>query len=191
MQYLLKGWYQHGNRLCVKWAHRSPVMEILFTSLKYEWMKFREKTILVVNLTKVSLEFILKWLFLNWYLLTTIKRTPCAMIKCWRLLFFQPYRSGYCKIHRPHHCWDLRARPHPRGVYGTKPSNDRDPFLEFGGTMSYPLLPLLPDPLWFGVVVPFMLHSHIHEYCHVQNGHRMFITIEHIKNIGISKFENT
>ena len=32
----------------------------------------------------------------------------------------------------------------------------------------------------------FMLRSQIHEYRHV-----MFITIEHIKNIGISKFENT
>ena len=36
-----------------------------------------------------------------------------------------------------------------------------------------------------------MLHSHIHEYGHVRNGHIMFITIEHIKNIGISEFENT
>ena len=36
-----------------------------------------------------------------------------------------------------------------------------------------------------------LLHSHIHEYGHVQNGHIMFITIEHIKNIGISEFENT
>ena len=36
-----------------------------------------------------------------------------------------------------------------------------------------------------------LLHSHIHEYGHVRNGHIMFITIEHIMNIGISKFENT
>ena len=36
-----------------------------------------------------------------------------------------------------------------------------------------------------------LLHSHIHEYGHVRNRHIMFITIEHIKNIGISKFENT
>ena len=28
-------------------------------------------------------------------------------------------------------------------------------------------------------------------YSHVRNRHKMFITIEHIKNIGISKFENT
>ena len=39
-----------------------------------------------------------------------------------------------------------------------------------------------------------LLRSQIHEYGHVRNGwngHRMFITIEYIKNIGISKFENT
>ena len=36
-----------------------------------------------------------------------------------------------------------------------------------------------------------MLRSHIHEYGHVRNRHIMFITIEHIKNIGISIFENT
>ena len=36
-----------------------------------------------------------------------------------------------------------------------------------------------------------MLHSHIHEYVLVRNRHIMFITIEHIENIGISKFENT
>ena len=36
-----------------------------------------------------------------------------------------------------------------------------------------------------------VLHSHIHEYGHVRNKHRMFITIVHIKNIGISEFENT
>ena len=30
-----------------------------------------------------------------------------------------------------------------------------------------------------------------HEYGHVRNRHVMFITIEHIKNIGISEFENT
>ena len=39
-----------------------------------------------------------------------------------------------------------------------------------------------------------LLRSHIHEYGHVRNGwngHRMLITIEHIKNIGISEFENT
>ena len=36
-----------------------------------------------------------------------------------------------------------------------------------------------------------LLRSHIHEYGHVQNRHVMFITIEHIKNIGISEFENT
>ena len=36
-----------------------------------------------------------------------------------------------------------------------------------------------------------MLHSHIHEYGHERNGHIMFITIEHIKNIGMSKFGNT
>ena len=37
----------------------------------------------------------------------------------------------------------------------------------------------------------YVLHSHIHEYGHVRNGHRMFIMIERIKNIEISKFENT
>ena len=36
-----------------------------------------------------------------------------------------------------------------------------------------------------------MLHSHLHEYGHMRNRHIMFITIEHIKNIGISEFENT
>ena len=36
-----------------------------------------------------------------------------------------------------------------------------------------------------------MLRSHIHEYGHVQNRHVMFITIDYIKNIGISEFENT
>ena len=36
-----------------------------------------------------------------------------------------------------------------------------------------------------------LLRSHIHEYGHVRNRHVMFITIEHIKNIGISEFENT
>ena len=35
-----------------------------------------------------------------------------------------------------------------------------------------------------------MYHRQIHKYGHVRNGHIMFITIEHIKNIGISKFEN-
>ena len=38
---------------------------------------------------------------------------------------------------------------------------------------------------------PEMLHSHMHEYGHVRNRHIMFITIEHIKYIGIAKFENT
>ena len=37
----------------------------------------------------------------------------------------------------------------------------------------------------------YVFHSHIYEYGHVRNRHIMFITIEHIKNIGISKFENT
>ena len=36
-----------------------------------------------------------------------------------------------------------------------------------------------------------VLRSHIHEYGHVRNRHVMFINIEHIKNIGISAFENT
>ena len=36
-----------------------------------------------------------------------------------------------------------------------------------------------------------LLHRYLHEYGHVRNRHIMFITIEHIKNIGISKFENT
>ena len=37
-----------------------------------------------------------------------------------------------------------------------------------------------------------LLHSHIHEYGHAQNEWNiMLITIEHIKNIGIPKFENT
>ena len=36
-----------------------------------------------------------------------------------------------------------------------------------------------------------MLRSHIHEYGHVRNRHVMFITTEHIKNIGISAFEKT
>ena len=31
----------------------------------------------------------------------------------------------------------------------------------------------------------------IHNERHVRNRHIMFITLEHIKNIGISKFENT
>ena len=33
--------------------------------------------------------------------------------------------------------------------------------------------------------------SHVHDYGHGRNGHIMFITIKHIKNIRISKFENT
>ena len=36
-----------------------------------------------------------------------------------------------------------------------------------------------------------VFHSHLHEYGYVRNKHIMFMTIEHIKNIGISKFENT
>ena len=36
-----------------------------------------------------------------------------------------------------------------------------------------------------------LLRSHTHKYGHVRNKHIMFITIEYIKNIGISKFENT
>ena len=39
-----------------------------------------------------------------------------------------------------------------------------------------------------------LLHSHLHEYGHVRNrwnGHRMLITIEHIKNIGIRKHITT
>ena len=39
-------------------------------------------------------------------------------------------------------------------------------------------------------VTLLLLHSHIPKYGHVQNGHIMFIKIEHIKNIGISEFGN-
>ena len=40
----------------------------------------------------------------------------------------------------------------------------------------------------FVSVVPLF---HNHNWRHVRNSYIMFITIEHIKNIGISKFENT
>ena len=69
------------------------------------------------------------------------------------LLFFNKNR---CRIHRLHLCRGVRPPPHNECPgYDTKQSDGEVPAeLELWGMRSTPSLPLLPGPLWPGVVVP-------------------------------------
>ena len=60
-----------------------------------------------------------------------------------------------CRIHRLHLCKGARPRPNECPVYDTKQSDGEVPaVLELWGMQSTPSLPLLPGPLWPGVVAP-------------------------------------
>ena len=75
-----------------------------------------------------------------------------------------------CRIHQLHLCREVR--PHPTNKcpgYYTKPSDGKAPVLELWGMGSTPSLPLLPGPLWPGVVVPYRVLSmgHIELFNHL------------------------
>ena len=60
-----------------------------------------------------------------------------------------------CRIHRLHLCRGVRPPSHECPGYDTKQSDGKVPVvLELWGMRSTPSLPLLPDPLWPGVVAP-------------------------------------
>ena len=60
-----------------------------------------------------------------------------------------------CRIHRLLLCRGVRSPPHECPGYDTKQSDGEVPaMLELWGMRSTPSLPLLPGPLWPGVVAP-------------------------------------
>ena len=60
-----------------------------------------------------------------------------------------------CKIHRLHLCRGIKLHPNECSAYDTKQSNGEDPvMLELWGMQSTPSLPLLPGPLWPGMIAP-------------------------------------
>ena len=68
-------------------------------------------------------------------------------------IHIRPVSWGY-NIHRLHLCWGVR--PHPVNEfpgYNIKISDGEDPALKIWGMWSIPPLPLLPGPLWPGMVV--------------------------------------
>ena len=88
-------------------------------------------------------------------------------IKCVCKISFSKYRKftllnlhlncpvGWgCRIHRLHLCWGVRP-PNEYPGYDTKQSDGKVPvMLELWGMQSTPSLPLLPGPLWSGMVSP-------------------------------------
>ena len=61
--------------------------------------------------------------------------------------------SWGCRIHRLHHCRGVRPPPNECLRYNTKQSDGEVPvMLELRGMQSTPSLPLLPGPLWSGVI---------------------------------------
>ena len=67
-----------------------------------------------------------------------------------------PSRLGEgCRIHLLLLCWGVRPPPNEYPRYDTKQSDSEVPvMLELWGMQSTPSLPLLPGPLWPGVVAP-------------------------------------
>ena len=60
-----------------------------------------------------------------------------------------------CRIHRLHLCRGVKFPPSPTSVLDMTQNNGDVPvILELWGMQSTPLLPLLPGPLWLGVVAP-------------------------------------
>ena len=60
-----------------------------------------------------------------------------------------------CKIHRLHLCRGVKLPPHESPRYNFKPSDsEASGMLELWGMWSTPSLPLLPGPLWPGMVAP-------------------------------------
>ena len=63
--------------------------------------------------------------------------------------------SWGCRIHWLHLCRGVRPPPNECPIYDTKQSDGEVPaVLELWGMRSTPSLPLLPGPLWPGVVAP-------------------------------------
>ena len=60
-----------------------------------------------------------------------------------------------CGIHRLHFCRGVRPRPNECPRYNIKQSDGEVPvMLDLWGMRSTPSLPLLPGPLWSGMVAP-------------------------------------
>ena len=60
-----------------------------------------------------------------------------------------------CRIHQLHLCRVGKTPPQECPGYDTKQSDGEVPImLEFWGMQSTPSLPLLPGPLWPGIVAP-------------------------------------
>ena len=73
-----------------------------------------------------------------------------------RFFLCRPCPVGWgCRIHWLHLCRGVRLHPNECPGYDTKQSDGEVPvMLELRGMQSTPLLPLLPGPLWPGVVAP-------------------------------------
>ena len=101
------------------------------------------KSYKIIDKTKLELDFICRH-----FLCITISFMRC----------FQPLDCpvGWgCRIHRLLLCRGLRPPPQWVSCYDTKQSNGEVPvMLELWRMWSIPSLPLLPGPLWPGVVAP-------------------------------------
>ena len=107
-------------------------------------------------------------LILGYFMSTNegIAHIICLYLHFLRVFFAQLYDIKYsygiqicplscgCRIHRLHLCRGVRPSNVCPG-YDTKQSDGEAPLmLEHWGMQSTPLLPLLPGPLWPGVVAP-------------------------------------
>ena len=93
----------------------------------------------------------------SWMRLFAFHITRISQGKGWIKLFsfHSPFCWGSCRIHQLHLCSGVR-RPSLNECpgYNNKPSDSEAPALEIWGMRSTPSLPLLPGPLWSGVVTP-------------------------------------
>ena len=119
---------------CYLQVNRSVMQDLSYPVLTLELISWW-----VVNTTALSL---------NW--------SPYNFVYWNKVVYFSFAQSagGGCKIHQLHLCGEGKHPPECPG-YDTKQSNGEVPvMLELWGIRSTPSLPLLPGPLWPGVVAP-------------------------------------